>query len=237
MRNSIPDTQLNNAPRHEPSQAPEGRNPRRVGHRPAHAMIPLALTLLRALLAPLLLYFAWYLPAPAAFAISLLLALFSDIFDGVIARRLGVATPGLRRLDSVVDTMFYVAAVIAVWHLHREFILESAVPLGILLALEIARYVFDLSKFGREASYHMWSSKLWGLALFLAFFSALVFARAGLLFSVAIYLGIIADIEGLLISCILPVWKNDIPTIIHALRIRRGADGISGAASGDIDRH
>ncbi|MEP7218042.1 MAG: CDP-alcohol phosphatidyltransferase family protein [Bacteroidota bacterium] len=199
------------------------------------AKIPLALTLLRVLLAPLLLWFAWRMPVPSAFAVSLLLALFSDIFDGIIARRLGVATPGLRRLDSVADTLFYVAAVAAVWHLHREFILESAIPLGILLTLEITRYLFDLSKFGREASYHMWSSKLWGLALFLAFFSALVFARAGFLFSFAIYLGIIADIEGLMISFILPSWQNDIPTIVHALRIRRGAGEIPEAPSENID--
>ena len=185
------------------------------------ALIPLGLTLLRAALAPLLVYLAHYAPRPEWFAVCLVVALLSDIFDGVIARKLNVATPTLRRLDSVADSIFYVAAIYAVWVLQPQVILDHAAALTLLLALEGARYAYDYWKFRREASYHMWSSKLWGLVLFLAFFSLLVFDNAGLWVSAAIWLGILADCEGLLISAVLPCWKNDVPTIFHALRLRR----------------
>ncbi len=191
-----------------------------VLHTKYRILLPLFLTLLRAALAPLLVYLAHYAPRPGWFAACLVTALLSDIFDGVIARRLGVATPALRRLDSIADSIFYVAAIYAVWVLEPEVILAHTVSLTLLLLLEAARYAFDFWKFRREASYHMWSSKLWGLTLFMAFFSVLVLDRAGYWVSAAIWLGILADSEGLLISVVLPRWKNDVPTIFHAMRIR-----------------
>ena len=110
----------------------------------------------------------------------------SDIFDGVIARRLNVAPPGLRRLDSITDTAFYVAAIYAIAHLHSDVLLKHALSLCLLVSLEVARYVIDFAKFKREASYHMWSSKLWGLLLFLAFFCVLVVGPTDLPVALAI---------------------------------------------------
>jgi hypothetical protein len=34
-------------------------------------------------------------------------------------------------------------------------------------------------------------------------------------------LGLIAQVEGLLISVVLPVWTHDVPTVAEALRIRK----------------
>src|ERR1700686_4057943 len=84
----------------------------------AKSTAPLLLTGLRAMLAPVMLLLAWYHPRPLAFAVCLILAFLSDVFDGILARRLNVATPGLRRLDSIADSVFYVAALLATWHLH-----------------------------------------------------------------------------------------------------------------------
>ncbi len=184
------------------------------------AWIPLALTLIRAVLGPVLLVSAYVAPSAGVFAGCLIGALLSDYFDGVIARRLGVATPGLRRLDSIADSVFYVCALIAAWQLHAAQ-LESYLPsLAVLLALEVVRYLYDYRKFGKEASYHMWSSKLWGLALFVGFYALLVHGHAGWPVSLAIGLGIVADLEGLAISVVLPTWKNDVPTFFHALQLR-----------------
>lgn len=183
--------------------------------------LPLLLTVLRAALAPVMVLLAFFQPAPTGFAVCLVTALLSDIFDGKIARRLGIATPNLRRLDSIADSIFYVAATYCVWVLHPDIITGNALPLVLLLFMEIARYVLDLVKFGKEASYHMWSSKLWGLFLFCGFFAALVFSEAGYPVALAIYWGLIADMEGLLISLVLPIWKNDVPTFLHAVRMRK----------------
>lgn len=183
--------------------------------------LPLALVLSRILLlTPAMLLLAYYRPIPWAFAVCLAAAFLSDFFDGVIARHLGVATAGLRRLDSLADTVFCLAAVSVVWWLHPTVIRAYAAPLILLLALELLRYALDILKFHREASYHMWSSKLWGLSLFLAFFMLLVVGQAVPWVGLAIILGIVSDVEGLLISLVLPVWRHDVPSLVHAWRIK-----------------
>jgi hypothetical protein len=91
-------------------------------------------------------------------------ALITDIFDGIVARRLAVETTALRRYDSVDDTVFYLAVAFAIWKLFPEVIKREAALLTALVGLECARYLVDWVKFKREASYHMWSSKAWWLA-------------------------------------------------------------------------
>jgi phosphatidylglycerophosphate synthase len=150
----------------------------------------------------------------------LTIAFLSDVFDGIIARRLGIATPTLRRLDSVADSLFYVAATFAVWRLHPSAITTRAVPLIVLATLELGRYALDLLKFKREASYHMWSSKAWGIALFVGFLSLLAFGVDGPLVDAAVFVGIVSDVEGLAISLTIRTWQSDVPSIFHAARLR-----------------
>jgi CDP-diacylglycerol--glycerol-3-phosphate 3-phosphatidyltransferase len=181
---------------------------------------PIALTALRALLAPVVVLLALRHPDPRLFGACLVLALVSDIFDGVIARRLGVATPSLRRLDSIADSLFYLAVFCAAWIVYPAVIQAQMAGWLLLAALELARYAYDFAKFRREASYHMWSSKLWGLCLFAGFFALLALGRPGLPLTLAIWIGILADLEGLAISFVLREWRTDVPTLVHALRLR-----------------
>jgi phosphatidylglycerophosphate synthase len=182
--------------------------------------LPFVLTLIRGALGPTVIALAYLWPERAALVSCVVGAFLTDIFDGVIARRIGVATPALRRLDSVADSVFYVSALWAVWVLHPAVILENALLLILLAGLEAARYVFDLIKFGREASYHMWSSKLWGISLFVAFSAVFALKDPGSLPAIAIILGIVADLEGLAISFALRSWQHDVPTLFHAMRMR-----------------
>lgn len=183
--------------------------------------VPLMLTGLRALLAPVVVLLSLFAPLPTAFAVCLVAAFLSDVFDGVLARRLGIATANLRRLDSVADTLFYAGCVFAAWHLYPAAITQHAGALVVLGSLEVTRYALDFLKFRREASYHMWSSKVWGIALFAGFFGLLVMGSSGAVVSCAIYFGIVADVEGLVISLVLPRWRADVPTLVHAWQLRR----------------
>ena len=82
-------------------------------------------------------------------------AIFSDIYDGIIARRLHIETPLLRRYDSVADTIFYLAVAWAAWRLHPEVIRENAAILIALFSLEILRYVFDFVNSAARPAYHV----------------------------------------------------------------------------------
>jgi hypothetical protein len=39
--------------------------------------------------------------------------------------------------------------------------------------------------------------------------------------AITVVLGLVAQVEGLLISVVLPVWTHDVPTLAHALRVRK----------------
>ena len=178
--------------------------------------IPIVLVLTRLCLGPVVVLIGLLHPNGTAFAACLIFAFVSDYFDGVIARRLGVATATLRRLDSAADTVFYVCVAITAAVTVMELLRPHFVGLIALAVVEVARYVYDLRKFGKEASYHMWSSKLWGVLLFLAVYSLLVLHRGGWIVALAIYWGILADLEGLAISMTLKEWRADVPTLRHA---------------------
>jgi len=186
---------------------------------------PLLLTLLRAVLAPVVVLLALFAPLPVAFAACLSLAAVSDYFDGAIARHFAIVTPGLRRLDSLADLLFFLAALFALWWLYPGVLADHAGALAVLIALGLLRYVVSYAKFGREASYHLWSSKVWGFALFLGFYALLVLQSDGVWITLVLCLGILAALEDLAVSLVLREWRTDVPTLVHALRLRRAAGG------------
>ena len=73
----------------------------------------------------------------------------SDVYDGVLARRWGTESAGLRVADSAADTIFYLGVLAAVVLRHWPVLHER---LGLLLALMILeglRLGFDWAKFRR----------------------------------------------------------------------------------------
>ena len=192
--------------------------------------VPMGLTVLRLLLAPVLVWLVYDDAPGVVFAGVVLVAFVSDYFDGVIARRLGVASAELRHFDSRADLVFYATAAWAVWRLHPDVVRSVAVPGLIVIGLDVVRHIFDFAKFGRDVAYHAWSSKVWGLSLALALVLLMGFGISEPFVGIAVILGLIAQIEGLLISVALPVWTHDVPTLVHALRIAAG--GGRGEAGG-----
>lgn len=151
----------------------------------------------------------------------LVAAFLSDVFDGVLARRLGVATEGLRLADSVVDIFFYLCVAAACLIAYPEVWREHRVGILLVAGLEVGRWGFDLTKYGRIASYHMASAKLWGILLFLGFGEVFLRGGPGVLFTALIAVGIYNEVEGLLASLVLPEWHHDVPSLWHAWVLRR----------------
>jgi len=69
--------------------------------------LPWALVLFRLSLGPGIVWLGRKFPVPALIVGCIVLALVSDIFDGVLARRWLCDTPRLRRWDTLADTAFY----------------------------------------------------------------------------------------------------------------------------------
>ncbi len=186
--------------------------------------IPIALILFRLLLAPVILGLVYFFREDARLAVIVLmyLGLVSDIFDGIIARNLKVATEKLRRYDSQADMVFWLSIGFATWILYPKLISDNSVPITAILCMEAACYIISIVRFGRETCTHAFLSKMWGLSLLAAFTSLIGFDHAGLPFALAITLGLISHIDRILITLILPAWTHDIPSCYHAWLIRKG---------------
>ncbi|MEO5567579.1 MAG: CDP-alcohol phosphatidyltransferase family protein [Gemmatimonadaceae bacterium] len=153
-------------------------------------------------------------------AIILVLGFLSDIYDGVVARHFHVATPGLRRLDSAVDTVFYLAATACVWRLHPDAIVSHRWLIGVVIGTLLINHAFEYWKFGREASYHAWSAKAWGAALFLSLVVLFIVGDDRFL-TVALFLGVVSHVENFLITLMLPVWDHDVRSVFVAAEKRK----------------
>lgn len=138
--------------------------------------LPLALTLARLALGPVAVGMAVCDSPRTGFLFILIGGLLTDIFDGVLARRLGVVRPWFRRLDSLVDVAFYLCILCATILLEEQTLRDGAVPIALLLVSEVVCIGLSLSKFGRLPATHCYSAKLYGLALFTTFLGVLCFA-------------------------------------------------------------
>ena len=179
----------------------------------------LALTWFRLALAPVLVGIGMSRGAGWMAASALVLGFLSDILDGVVARGHGASTADLRRLDSTVDTIFYLAVAFCAWRLHQAALAPFVPFIALLIATELLNYIAAIVRLGREASYHARSARLFGFLLFVALVTLFVGGSAALL-PFAIAAGFVAHAETLAITFILPEWRHDVPSVRAAWRLR-----------------
>jgi hypothetical protein len=152
------------------------------------------------------------------------MGLFSDIFDGIIARQLNVSSQKLRRFDSQTDMIFWVSIGVSTWLLYPDLIRSNKISIITIFAMEGMCYLISIIKFGKETCTHAFLSKMFGITLLIAFTSLIGFNHAGIPFLTAIIFGIISHVDRILITLILPAWTHDIPSFYHAYLIRNGIE-------------
>ncbi|MDF7811676.1 CDP-alcohol phosphatidyltransferase family protein [Hymenobacter sp. YC55] len=151
----------------------------------------------------------------------LLSGLITDIFDGILARRWGVATPKLRRLDSTVDLIFWLCLLLGIISLRPAFLAANAWPIGVVVGLEALTYAVSYVRFRKEIALHTFFAKGWTLLLAATLVQLFLNGKAGLLFWACVYAGILSRLEIIAILCTLPAWATDIPSLYHAVQLRQ----------------
>jgi phosphatidylglycerophosphate synthase len=150
------------------------------------------------------------------------IGLLTDIFDGIIARRLNISTQTLRRMDSTVDQVFFILVAIATFIESSVFFHDNYIKLIILVAVEAATYLICFIKFKKEVATHSIGAKVWTLVLFATIIQIMLTLNSNVLFGICFYLGIATRLEIIAILLIIPNWTNDIPNVYQALRLRKG---------------
>jgi phosphatidylglycerophosphate synthase len=148
-------------------------------------------------------------------------AAIADIYDGRLARRWKCDGPGVRLYDTMADTFFYLCIGVALW-LGRPQIWRASLPLIVaMLAVEALRWLLEIARYGKIASYHSRLARCWGGVLAVAVVAVLALHRGALLIDAAMLTGIACNLEGIAMSLVLPVWTRDVCNLRAALAIRQ----------------
>ena len=183
------------------------------------ATIPNALSALRLVLAPVLVWLAWT-GQPTAFLVTLSVSLLSDLTDGWFARRYNQATQLGTLLDSYGDFATYMTVPLCAWWLWPDLIRREAWYAAAVVASYVFPIVLGYLKYGRLTSYHTYGAKLSAVVVGA---SALALFAGGppLPFRISTWVLVLAELEEIAITTILPEWRTNVPSILHARRMLR----------------
>ncbi|HXR85282.1 MAG TPA: CDP-alcohol phosphatidyltransferase family protein [Hanamia sp.] len=152
------------------------------------------------------------------------IGLLTDIFDGIIARRLDISSQTLRRLDSTIDQFFFISFAIATYIQCPDFFKANSLKLIILLGFEGLTYLVCFLKFRKEIATHSIGAKIWTLLLFATLVQIILQCQSVILFGICFWVGLLTRLEIVAIILILKKWTNDVPTFYHSLRLRQGKE-------------
>jgi len=186
-------------------------------------MVPWLLVGLRFLIAPLLLLDALDGTISAGFIAGYTIAVLSDVFDGIIARRLGSSTVSLRQADSWADISLYLCIAISTWLVYPNAISQFQLPLLSAIVAQITLFATSLLKFRQFPSFHTYTAKAWGVSLFIAVVGLFGFDQPMLLWG-AIGLCWINSLEEIVMTLVLPEWHHDVLSLVHALKLAAPAE-------------
>ena len=148
----------------------------------------------------------------------LITAILTDIFDGVIARRLKMSTVHLRQLDSKVDTVFWLSLMYVLIIMQSTFVKAHAVGIFILVASEILIQVIGYFRFNSSLALHTYAAKAWAVLLTITVCEVFIGSHANFWFNVTFVWGLIAQLEIIVIIFKLKTFKTDISSIFTLLK-------------------
>ncbi|HTB83124.1 MAG TPA: CDP-alcohol phosphatidyltransferase family protein [Candidatus Sulfotelmatobacter sp.] len=184
--------------------------------------VPFALTTLRLVLGPIALLSAMAKVTHFVYLPILIVGTLSDIYDGILARRLGVATPALRRYDSITDVIFYLFILGATWITRHELVVQNWIPILLILASEIAVVLVCFYKFGKYPATHSWLAKFYGLCLLAGLIALLVFNAGSWAIISLTTVAVITNAEIIAIHLLMKTPPVDVKTVFKIPKAGKG---------------
>jgi CDP-diacylglycerol--glycerol-3-phosphate 3-phosphatidyltransferase len=171
------------------------------------------LTTLRLLLGPVALLCAFSNVPRLVYLPILITATVSDIFDGILARKFGVATPALRRYDSITDIIYHLFIFVAVWILCRPAVVANLWLIALMLLSEAGCILICLIRFGKFPATHSYLAKFYCLCLLACLIALLVFNAGSWAIVTVAVVALVANSEIIAIHLVMDFPPVDVPSI------------------------
>ena len=155
-----------------------------------------------------------------AFAWLLGALLVSDWVDGKLAIAWKQQTTFGARLDSVADASMYAALLFGLVWLHGDLVRKEWPWFAAAVVSYFVTSLAGLIKYRRLPSYHTRGAKT---SWFLVSMAALSLFAEGPLWPLRLAAAavVLTNIEATVMTCILDEWHADVPSVWHALQLRR----------------
>ena len=151
----------------------------------------------------------------------LYLGIFSDIFDGIFARKQNTSSRQFRINDTIIDLVFYLSIAYFIYSFNPTIITDNLKFIIGILGLEALMYLISFVRFRQFPSPHDILSKFWAIYLLIEF-TLLLIGFDGIHFTIALSIGLLIHAQRVLIYVILKHWEHDIPSVYHAFLLRKG---------------
>lgn len=162
-----------------------------------------------------------YSQRPMAVAAVVVLLVFTEWLDGVLARALHQRSKLGARLDTVADASFYTSLLATLVILFPQAMASQAGWIAAAIGSYAVSWLATLTKFRGLPSYHTWSAK--GAWLFVGIGTiALVADWSSWPFQIAMLSVVIANLEAIAITLVLTKPQVDVPSFWHARQWRSG---------------
>lgn len=148
--------------------------------------------------------------------------LLTDIFDGIIARKLGVSSRKLRIWDSNADQFFWLIVIGSIFYLNIDFVKENYIWIGLIALLELLCYLISYIKFKKPIATHSILAKMWTISLLVFLIDLCLNNTSHVAIIICIVLGILSRIEIILIILKLNKWTTDVPSILVVSKMNKG---------------
>ena len=185
--------------------------------------IPLSLTLSRIVLAPVLIALACTCLPGWTLGTICVIAFLTDLFDGILARRWGAATPQLRRLDVIADVIFYLAMLAAFYLRRPDVIYDYGWYFLSFLAAEVVCQAISFGRFRQSSATHTYLNKFWAVVLCIVCTLILMGSDASVIMPITLMIGLAGYFEVILMLVLANDPPIDMPTLWHLLKRQRAA--------------
>ena len=190
--------------------------------------IPNALSCTRLVLVPVLVVLA-RTGRPTAFIVVLACSMTTDGLDGMLARRLKQTSPLGARLDTWGDFATYMTLAVCAWWLWPDIMFREIAFFAATILAYLVPVTVGILKYGRQPSHHTRGAKVSALAVGIT--ALVLFLRISPWpFRLCTPLFVLAGIEDTIITLLLPAWQPNVPSLRHALRLRRAMRGAEAPA-------
>ncbi len=152
----------------------------------------------------------------------IIIGFLTDVFDGIVARKLKIDSDLIRRLDSKADRIFWLLILLSTYLMYPDFIKSKSLQIILILVFELFAFLVSYLKFQKIPAPHNYLSKLWGCFVLLSLCEIVLTGSSNLLFNLMVLTGVLSRVDSMFIYKILEKWERDIPSFYHAIQIKKG---------------